>query len=287
MSSTVPSPVAFRPVQTRESQLATEQLNLEKVVNVSFMSMIESPDLSSVYRVRSGDTARSIVTMALKKRLNREPIISEIDSYLHEVSELNVDIDNLKVGDVFMLPIDHEHALSHQVRKPGPSADITRKVIEAANTPRPANVQLLIAPPGLSAAPGRCIKDDALIRMRTAAAPEVDDNAETVTYSYQGELASSFLGLFRAFFKASETRTSRGHLISNSIEYDGFGTSLKFMTIAGVIELSLVRTIATAYDQKSNLYETTVVCSDGMTHTLASSPDGSRSWRVLTGSCTE
>ncbi|HEY9731743.1 MAG TPA: hypothetical protein V6C89_07515 [Drouetiella sp.] len=287
MSSSLPSPVAFRPVQTKESQLATDKLNLEKVINVSFMSMMDTPDLSSVYRVRSGDTARSIVTMALKKRLNREPIVSEIESYLHEVREMNANIDNLKIGDVFMLPIDHEHALSHQVRKPGPSADITRKVIEAANTPRPANVQLLIAPPGLSAAPGRCIKDDGLIRMRTAAAPEVDDETESVTYSYQGELASSFLGLFRAFFKASETRTSAGQLLANSIEYDGFGTSLKFMTIAGVIELSLVRTIKTTFDERSNLYETVVVCSDGMTHTLASSPDGSRSWRVLTGACAE
>lgn len=280
MSVPVPPPVAFRAVQTKPTEPQNEKMELEKVINVTFMSMMESPDLSCVYHVRSGETARSIVTIALKKRLKRDPIASEIESYLHEVREINDDIENLKPGDVFLLPIDHEHALGHQVRKPGPTPDVTRKVIEAANCPRPANVQVLIAPPGLSAAPGSCIKDDGIIRTRIASQPEVDDRNETIIYKYQGELSSSFLGLFRSFFLATETRTSRGHLLSSSIEYDGFGCSMKFMTIAGVIELSLVRTVNTTYDNASNLYETVVVCADGMTHTLASSPDGTRSWRV-------
>ena len=279
MSVPVPPPIAFSTVQAT-AQPATEKLNLERVINVTFMSMLESPDLSSVYRVRSGDTARSIVTIALAKRLKREATPGEIESYLHEVRELNADVDHLKPGDVFLLPIDHEHALNHSVRKPGPSPDVTRKVIETANSPRPANVQTVIAPPGLSTVPGMCVKADPLIRMRTAAAPEVDDTTETVTYNYQGELASSFLGLFRSFFTATETRTSTGHLLSSSIEYDGFGTTLKFMTIGGVIELSLVRSIKTTYDNSSNLYLTVLCCADGMTHTLFSSPDGSRSWRV-------
>ncbi len=280
MSIPVPPPVAFRPVQFGAAEPQSERLELEKIINVTFMSMMGSPDLSCVYHVRSGETARSIVTIALKRRLGRDPVASEIESYLHEVREINDDIENLKPGDVFLLPIDHEHALGHQVRKPGPTPDVTRKVIETANCPRPANVQVLIAPPGLSATPGSCIKEDGIIRTRSASQPEVDDGAQTVTYNYQGELSSSFLGLFRSFFLATETRTSRGHLVSSSIEYDGFGSSMKFMTIAGVIELSLVRTIKTTYDNASNLYETVVVCADGMTHTLASSPDGSRCWRV-------
>jgi len=280
MSVPIPPPVAFRSVQSKAAQPQTEKLELEKVINVTFMSIMESPDLSCVYRVRSGETARSIVTMALRRRLGRDPVSSEIESYLHEVREMNGDIDNLKPGDVFLLPIDHEHALGHQVRKPGPTPDVTRKVIETANCPRPANVQVLIAPPGLSAAAGRCIKEDGVIRTRSASQPEMNDTTETVTYNYQGELSSSFLGLFRSFFIATETRTSRGHLLSSSIEYDGFGTSLKFMTIAGVIELSLVRTMKTTYDNSSNLYETVVICADGMKHTLASSPDSTRSWRV-------
>ncbi|CAN5120342.1 hypothetical protein BH10CYA1_BH10CYA1_35060 [soil metagenome] len=280
MSVPIPSPVSFRSVQARAAEPQSEKLELEKVINVSFMSMMESPDLSCVYHVRSGETARSIVTIALKRRLGRDPVASEIESYLHEVREINDDIENLKPGDVFLLPIDHQHALGHQVRKPGPTADVTRKVIETANCPRPANVQVLIAPPGLSAAPGSCIKEDGIIRTRSASQPEVNDTTKTVTYSYQGELSSSFLGLFRSFFLATETRTWRGRLLSSSIEYDGFGSSLKFMTIAGVIELSLVRNMKTTYDNASNLYETVVVCADGMTHTLASSPDGTRSWRV-------
>jgi hypothetical protein len=281
MSVPVPSPVAFRTVQARAAQ-APEKLELDKVINVTFMSMMESPDLSCVYRVRSGDTARSIVTMALRRRMDREPFLNEIESYLLEVRELNPEqTEDLKPGDIFMLPIDHEHALGHNVRKAGPTPDVSRKVIATANCPRPTNVQIVTAPPGLAAAPGSCVKgNDPFIKSRNASVSEIDGATATVTYVYQGELSSSFLGLFRSFFSASETRNSRGQLLSSSIEYDGFGTTIKFMTIAGIIELPLVRSICTKYDMASNLYETVIVCSDDMTHTLATSPDGTRSWRV-------
>lgn len=279
MSVPIPPPVAFLPVQSKAAKLQTEKLELEKVINVSFMAMVESPDLSCVYRVRFGDTARSIVCMALMKKLGREPLEAEVESYLHEVRELNKDIDFLTPGDFFLLPIDHEHALLHNVRKPGPTPEVTRKVIEAANCPRPADAQVVIAPPGLGAPAGACVKDDILIRVRNTTRAQIDDDAATVTYAYQGELASSFLGLFRAFFKATETRSAQGHLLTSSIEYDGFGTSIKFMTIAGVIELSLVRSISTRYDKPTNLYESVIICADEITHTLRSSPDGSRSWR--------
>ncbi len=281
MNVPVPHPIAFRPVAAKVAQ-SSERLELEKVINVTFMTMMETPDLSCVYRVRLGDTARSIVTMALKKRLGREPVADEIESYLLEVREINHDhVESLKAGDIFLLPIDHQHALGHHLRKTGPTADVSRRVIETANCPKPANVQRVIAPPGLSAAPGSCIKgDDSIITSRSSSQPDVDEINATVTYNYQGELSSSFLGLFRSFFIASETRNSLGKLLSSSIEYDGFGTSLKFMTIAGVIELSLVRSIKTKYDYAADLYETIVICADEMKHTLASSPDGTRSWRV-------
>ncbi len=280
MNVPVPPPVAFRPVVAKVAQ-SSEKPELEKVINVTFMTMMESPDLSCVYRVRLGDTARSIVTMALKRRLGRDPIADEIESYLLEVKELNQNqVERLKAGDIFLLPIDHEHALGHHVRKAWPTADVSRRVIETANCPKPANVQLVIAPPGLSAAPGSCIKGDGIIASRISSQPDVDEINATVTYNYHGELSSSFLGLFRSFFVASETRNSLGQLLSSSIEYDGFGTSLKFMTIAGIIELSLVRSIKTRYDHTSNLYETIVTYADEMRHTLVSSPDGTRSWRV-------
>jgi len=171
--------------------------------------------------------------MALKRRMGRDPVANEIESYLFEVKEINHDqIETLKEGDIFLLPIDHEHALGHHVRKTWPTADVSRRVIEIANCPKPANVQLVISPPGLSAAPGSCIKgDDSIITSRTSSQPDVDEINATVTYNYQGELSSSFLGLFRSFFIASETRNSLGQLLSSSIEYDGFGTSLKLSLI--------------------------------------------------------
>ncbi len=258
-----------------------DRLELEKVINVTFMTMLETPDLSCVYRVSAGETARSIVQLALKKSLDREPVTAEIESHLCEVAKLNQDnIENLKPGEIFLLPMEHHHALGHKRRTTHPTADVSRRVLQSANCPRPANVELVIAPPGLDAAPGRCIKgDDSIIATRNASQPEDNEINATVSYHYQGELSSSFLGLLRSFFVASETRNSVGELLTSKIEYDGFGTSIKFMTIAGVIEL-LVRTIETKYEYSSDLYETVVVCADGMKHTLASSRDGNRTWRI-------
>ncbi len=43
-----------------------------------------------------GETARSIVNRCSKKTLGRDPVASEVESYLHEVREINDDIENLK-----------------------------------------------------------------------------------------------------------------------------------------------------------------------------------------------
>ncbi|HEY9679909.1 MAG TPA: hypothetical protein V6C76_18035 [Drouetiella sp.] len=297
MTVSVQQPVAFRSGQSKQVE-PTQKLDLDKIINLSFMSLVEAPDLSCVYRVRSGDNARSIVTMALKKRLNREPNATEIESYLLEVRDLNDKIDGLQPGDIFNLPIDHEHALSHHIeeRPAAPlrfidrtnilrSAPVVRSTPEHVHSPaqtkRPANVRIVIAPPGLEPNPGACILvDDGIIRSRNASAPELDEESSAITYTYTGELSSSFLGLFRSFFVAHETRSRDGELLCSDIEYDGFGTSIKFMTIVGVVEFSLVRTIKTRFDEATGLFETVVTCADDVVHTMATSQDGSRCWRV-------
>src|ERR1700737_253343 len=89
---------------------------LARVINVTFMSLLESPDLSCVYRVRPGDTARSIIELALTKRLQREPSNTEIEAYAAQVAAANdLNLKNLRADEFIMLPIETKSS-RHPIR---------------------------------------------------------------------------------------------------------------------------------------------------------------------------
>jgi hypothetical protein len=108
----------------------------------------------------------------------------------------------------------------------------------------------------------------------------VDENRGVISYIYSGELAASFCGLFRTFFTATETFDQLGNFLCNHIEYDGFGTLLKFCTIAGNVSFGNVRSIETQFDEQSSIYKSSITCADGVVHRLITSGDRTRSWRA-------